>query len=74
METRRRTLRVDADGDLVHLNLVGQRSVHLRHGALSSLSLEATNVPSTEQELPVEVALLDRVEVRDVDLALLARR
>lgn len=70
---KQRTLGLSSNSQLEDLDLALELLVHLRDRPSSSLTLEASDVFGAEEELPVEVGLLDGVEVGHVDVTLLAR-
>lgn len=64
------TLSIRPYSILMSLNLAHQIRVHLHHSPSSGLRLELAQILGSEQELSVQVALLDRVEIGDVDVSL----
>ena len=44
-----------------------QLRVHIRHSSSSNLGLEVPQILRPEQELPVEVTLLDGIQIRNVN-------
>lgn len=67
------TLGLPSDGQLVHLDLALELLIHLGDGPPPRLTLEAAHILGTDEELPVEVGLLNGIEIRHVDVTLLPR-
>lgn len=68
---RQLTLSLRPDTILVALDVTFERRVHVRHCRCSTVRLELAQIFWSEQELTVQIALLDCVQVGDVDDPLL---
>lgn len=68
-KARRRghTLCFRANGVLPALDVSIEIGIHLCHCSCSNNRLEVTQVLCTEQELPIEIALLNSVKISDID-------